>query len=1197
MGIVSWCQSIETQDHAPSVDKTYHFPTASLTIAGDLKDVKLKGTIAQLVRALQQPTSSSVAAAGQPKETPEPKPKTTISSGIKKIIHPSQLITKHNIASNHKFGKTLYFGDPIPDTITVSSQSVKVSQANTTGGKRARHLQAFIGNHPSAVRTVEGVRVPDDEADKHHTWRNARVIKGFLVPTGRPANPHKKRQVIITDPQQYLAAAAAAQAQGATTIIDTSGLHGSSTGNNGQPRTSVFYAQEPAHQGLSGGGPSASNSNNGASIFANDPSQQRSHPQVVYPNQQTHQTTNNGQNSAYSYNTPQQNTHSMYVLQDGSAYMQQYNANQAAPSTHQHQAQLVQQQSQSQFFSRSGEASTAPVGSQISQQQQHGSVNSVTASPIHAQQQQPLTAAIKQQYQPSLDTQAIQAAVEAVQQLEAQQQAAQQSANQQSLAAGQIQQQQQQQHQQSQIQAGQQIQIPGLLQQGQQIQIAQGSAPSQTLVLPQGISGGGATAQEILAATAAATNGQVTAQYIQIQPSQEQSLIQQLQQQPQQAQQQYPAANQFAERQNYQTNQQPTQFVIQPHTYVTSSGGPHFSVPIPVPVEQTVVNQQQQIQQQQQQIQHQQQQIQQQQGRHHGQNQHHGNSQTQHHGNGQNQHHGNGQSQHHGNGNHHNQYQQQQHSGGNGNSNNRHFQQGQNQQSSIGDRMKQVFNQNFNRKMLERVETNAVVPALASTGLFLGLSALAAGWYLSKNNREVGIVRRTGKFSKKSGKAPAPASVSSDFPGLPVPEKEEKEGTPNIRTRRDLASMVTPQNYNPSGAPEVDQATFFQSIIQQSLEKTQKDYEDTPVEPLYQQQQPQDNYGGSSHDSGPVYRGDPEPERHGPPSHSMPQQQQPTRQRSKYNRYNDKPPQKYSRDDDYYDSPAASRISKSQQIQEKSGWSVHSAKNFARVAIPAIVLTGAAIGICAVIFGWYISGDNREIAFLESPATQTIGGSASYRKKRSLFGSSSNTAWSDGWLIRTLKAIHGNPYDNMPAPTSKSFVPYPYFLDKDSSKTSNMEFKVSNNGLAGVLAGGAVLAVVALGLINSFSESSGRNLKTARYNHLLTNSASAAKALTNSNSKASTNPLTHLRAPRTMAAHFDNDLEFQQAVSSPSFFESIISSLEASGDTIMNKLHDLGSSNWQKSSCTKRILCTVVTSQGDDTVRIMEKKLASVMKM
>lgn len=1183
LGVVAWCQSIETPDHAPSSDKTYHFPSASLTIAGDLKDVKLKGTIAQLVRALQQPTSSVPTEPVKAKENPEPKPKTTHqhSSGTKKIIHPSQLITKFNI---HKNGKKLYYGDPIPETITVSSQSVKVTQSNTTGDKRARHLQAFIGNSPSPVKTITGTRVPDNEEDKHYTWRQARVIKNFLVPNGRPANPHKKRQVIITDPQQYLAAAAAAQAQGATTIIDAT------LGNNGQPRTSVFYAQEG----------SATNNNN-AALFAaaNDPSQQRSHPHVVYQNQQQvsssaqqhhshnqhHQTAaTNGQTSAFSYNPQHQQNAHMYVVQDGNAFnVQQYQANQAAPSSssHQHQAQLVHQQSQSQFFSRSGEVSTA--ASQSSQQQQQGSASGTTggSAALRAPQtQQTLSAQIKeqQQYQSGLDTQAIQAAVEAVQQLEAQQQAA-------AAGAGTGQQQAVQQQQQSQlagqIQQAQQVGIPGLLQ-AQQIQLAaQGSSPQQTVVIPQ--TAGGATAQEILAAAAAA-NGQLTAQYIQIQPSQEQQLQLQLQQQQQQAgqqqpqQHQYPASNQFAERQTFPGSGggavtgtfagTTTQYVIQPQTYVQGQGGPTFTVPIPVPVEQAaqVLTQQQSHQQN-----HHQQQQQQQSRNNHGHN------------------------------NHHNQYQQQHYQGGNNNGNNRHLHQqhqGQNsnqQQSSIGDRMKQVSNQIFTRKMLERVETNAVVPALASTGLFLGLSALAAGWYLSKNNREVGIVRRTGKFSKKSG---APNSSGNGGGGivLPAPEEKEKENTANTRTRRDLASMVTPQQYSPSGAPEVDQATFFQSIIQQSLEKTQTEY-DTPAEqPVYSHSQ-QDNYG--SHDnSGPVgyHRGEPEPERQGPPP---PGPAPSSRYRSKYSRYNDRPSKYSSRDDDYYEPPASSRISKSQQLKEKSdGWSVHSAKNFARVAIPAIVLTGAAIGIIAVIFGWYISGDNREIAFLESPTTNSIGQGGWSRRKRSLFGSSNapaSAAWSDGWLIRTLKAIHGNPYDNMPAPTAKSFVPYPYFLDKDSSKTSTLEFKVSNNGLAGVLAGGAVLAVVALGLINSFSESSGRNLKTARYNHLLTHSASSAA--TNANSKSSTNPLTHLRAPRTMAAHFDNNLEFQHAAGSPSFFESIISSLEASGDTVMNKLSQLSQSNWQQSNCTKRIVCQVITSQGDDTVRIMEKKMASVMKM
>lgn len=1157
LGVLSYSQCIETQDH-PS-DKTYHFPSASLTIAGDLKDVKLKGTIAQLVRALQQSSPPP----SKPKEVVEAKPKT--ASGTKKRIHPSQLITKHNLHHyENKNGKKLYYGDPVPETITVSSQSVQVTQVNSTEGKRPRHLAAHEGtiDKHGEVKTVEGARSADTEEDQFYTWRQARVIKGFLVPNGQPANRHKKRQVIITDPQQYLAAAAAAQAHGATTIIDTSSMHRGSNGNNNanndQSRASVFYAQEPAQLGAN---------NNGAAIFASESSQQRYHPQATYHQQQQqqqqqhhHSVSNSGQTSGFGYT--QQSPSSMYVLQDGNANAyntHNNNANQAASSSsahlqhHHHQAQLAQRQAQAQFLSRSGEAATAASASSQNSQQQ--SSQNVRQQQQVQQQQSLLTAAIKQeQYQPSLDTSAIQAAVEAVQQLEAQQAAAAVTGNQQQAISGQ--------HQlSSQQQIGSGI---SPAQSQQQFPTAQQSVATQTVVIPQGASlltAGGATTQEILAA-AASGQQQVNAQYFQIQPSQEQNLLQlqqqQLQQEQslQQQQQQFPAPNQFAERNAYPGvvgaayQASPAQFVIQPQTYLAGAGGQTFTVPIPVPVEQAQQSQHHQQQQASPQN-HQSQQARVHQQYNNNPYQQHQQQQQQHQYSGVNNHHG-------------------------GNSNNRQVQQSQqgqfHNQPTIADRMKQAFNQNFNRKMLERVETNAVVPALASTGLFLGLSALAAGWYLSKSNREVGIVRRTGKFSKKTG-SPGSGTVASDL------KENNNEGTTNTRARRDLASMVTPSAYHhhPSagGAPEVDQATFFQSIIQQSLEKTQKDYEDQ-VEPVYNPHQQQDNNDGPM----AYHRGEPEPDRQAPPPNLPP----PSRYRSKYNRYTERPQKYYNRDDDLYD-PANSRISKGQIQEKSSGWSVHSAKNFARVAIPAIVLTGAALGICAVIFGWYISGDNREIAFLESPTTQSIG-SGYHRKKRSLFN---NTAWSDGWLIRTLKAIHGNPYDNMPAPTAKSFVPYPYFLEKDSSKTSGMEFKVSNNGLAGVLAGGAVLAVVALGLINSFTESSGRNLKSARFSHSLTSAGS-------SNSKTGTNPLTHLRSPRNMA-HFENDLTYQQTVSNPSFLDGILSSLEASGNTVMNKLQGLGSSNWHQSSCTKRVLCQVITSQGDDTIRLMEKKMASIMKM
>lgn len=64
----------------------------------------------------------------------------------------------------------------IPEPVTINSESVYVKDQNM---KRSRSLLE-IGN--DGIPLINGIRVPDDEDDKKHTWRNARVINGELVP-------------------------------------------------------------------------------------------------------------------------------------------------------------------------------------------------------------------------------------------------------------------------------------------------------------------------------------------------------------------------------------------------------------------------------------------------------------------------------------------------------------------------------------------------------------------------------------------------------------------------------------------------------------------------------------------------------------------------------------------------------------------------------------------------------------------------------------------------------------------------------------------------------------------------------------------------------------------------------------------------------------------------------------------------------
>jgi hypothetical protein len=821
-------------EHAPGAESTMiHHPSASLAIAGKLEDVKMKSSIAQLVRTLQHPH--------QPPSEFERRPKL-------------ELVTKQGVVKaptpNPNGRKLVYTEESaagLPQSITISSQAIRIGTGNNrTGAKRSLNLDV----DQDGVRTIEGVRVPDDEHDKHYTWRNARVIKGFLVPNGEEANPHRKRQVVhhVSDPQAYLAAAAQAQAQGVTATL---------------------AQQQPVP------------------------------PQTTY--------SSSGQQPTFAY-APQQGQQ-MYVFQD-------------------------------------------PNQSQSASQRSETSSNS--------QQQQFLIA------------QQAQAAVQALQQ------------------------QQQQQTQPSQI--------------------------TQADILNAVLGGAGASS------------------YVQI-PSQEidqRQLLQQQQQQYQQ-QQQLQAQAAFEERQGQVVQSAPQNaFVVQPQTYVAGPGGQTFTVPIPVPADQV-----QHYQQQQQHTHHhQQQQVQ----------QHHHQAQRL----PQRSPHFN-----------HKQQQQQQHPNNN----------------NFARRVMTALHNN--QKTLERMDTaTAVVPALASTGIFLGLSALAAGWYLSKNNREVGIVKRTGKPSTRNKR-----DVPPGFPGAPQPQ---------------------------GNGQEVDQATFFQSIIQQSLEKSQQQYEEQ--EPIVyqpqQQQQPE-----------PVY-----------------QQQEERRPQAKSGRR----PASSRRDDEEPSYPNR------KYAQEKSGaLTIGSSKNFAKVFIPAFILGISVISITALIFGWYVTGANREIAFLE-PASYS-------RKKRSL-------DLSDGWLQRAIKAIHGNPYDRLPAPTSKSLLPHP-FLESEAAKTTSTEFAISNTGLTGVLAGGAIIALITLGLASSYSES-------ARKSSLRANPS-----------------FGHFRHPAAMRGSrslWNNDLLEEDFQVNPGLFASLLASMEGAG----RKVGEAGDS-----PCVKRALCDLLITQDDETLKSLEKRMATLIPL
>ena len=111
----------------------------------------------------------------------------------------------------------------VPSPVTINSETVYVKNQNGGATKKGRALTSKMEIGPDGVPLIHGIRVPDDEADKIHTWRNARVINGELVPYEKgyaPAKTVEYGQLIYPVSKKSAATAGRRKSIGPFTTLD-----------------------------------------------------------------------------------------------------------------------------------------------------------------------------------------------------------------------------------------------------------------------------------------------------------------------------------------------------------------------------------------------------------------------------------------------------------------------------------------------------------------------------------------------------------------------------------------------------------------------------------------------------------------------------------------------------------------------------------------------------------------------------------------------------------------------------------------------------------------------------------------------------------------------------------------------------------------------------------------------------------------